>query len=81
MKFGFRIPVLKKRITARTSVKRFVRLNLGLKAPRGWGLLTHPKPALHNRIYDRTTKGCLDLVLGVRGTALYISILCLFQLH
>jgi hypothetical protein len=67
MKFGLRIPSLKKRIAARTSVKRFVRHSLGLKAPRGWGWLTNPKRALHNRIYNRTTRGCLILLLGLCG--------------
>ena len=55
MKFGIRKPSLKKMISARTSVKRFVRHNLGLKAPRGWGWLTNPKKALYNRIYNRVT--------------------------
>lgn len=59
MKFGFRIPSLKKRITARTSPARFIRHSLGLKAPRGWGWLTNPKRAAYNRIYNRTTFGCL----------------------
>jgi hypothetical protein len=35
-RFGFRVPSLKKRLSARTSLKRYVRNNLGLK-PRGWG--------------------------------------------
>ena len=43
MKFGFRIPSLNKRIAARTSVKRMIRQNLGLKAPRGMGWITDPK--------------------------------------
>ncbi len=59
MKFGLRIPSLKKRIAARTSPARFVRHSLGLKAPRGWGWLTNPKRAAYNRIYNRTTFGCL----------------------
>jgi hypothetical protein len=59
MKFGLRIPSIKKRIAARTSVKRIVRHNLGLKAPRGYGWITDPKKALYNRIYNRTTFGCL----------------------
>ena len=63
MKFGFRIPSLEKRIAARTSVKRYARQSLGLKAPRGWGWITNPKRAAYNRIYNRTTvglgKGCL----------------------
>ncbi|MEY2703731.1 MAG: hypothetical protein RLY43_2370, partial [Bacteroidota bacterium] len=45
MKFGFRIPSIKKRIAAKTSVKRVIRHNLGFKAPRGLGLVTDPKKA------------------------------------
>ena len=55
MKIGFRIPSLKKRIAARTSVKRIIRHNLGFKAPRGWGWITDPKKAAYNRL-DRMTK-------------------------
>lgn len=40
-----------KRIAARTSVKRYVRHSLGLKAPRGWGWLTNPKKASYNQEY------------------------------
>ena len=36
MKFGIRTPSIKKRIAARTSIKRVVRHNLGLKAPKGY---------------------------------------------
>lgn len=59
MKFGIRIPSLTKRIAARTSVKRYVRQSMGLKAPRGWGWLTNPKKAAYNRVYNRTSVGCL----------------------
>lgn len=63
MKFGFRKPSLKKRITARTSWKRYARHSLGFKAPRGWGWFTNPRRAAYNRVYNRTTfglgKGCL----------------------
>ena len=59
MKFGFRMPSLKKRVSARLSPARFVRHNLGLKAPRGWGWVTNPKKAAYNRVYNRTTRGCL----------------------
>lgn len=52
--FGIRKPSLRKSIAARTSVKRVVRHNLGLKAPRGSGWLTNPKRALYNRTYTRT---------------------------
>jgi hypothetical protein len=59
MKIGIRIPSLMKRIAARLSLARFVRHSLGLKAPRGWGWLTNPRRALYNRIYNRTTIGCI----------------------
>lgn len=62
MKFGFRIPNLNKRIAARTSWKRVIRHNLGVKAPRGWGWVTDPKKALYNRIYNRTTTGCMVVI-------------------
>ncbi len=55
----FRIPSLKKRIAARISWKRYVRHSLGLKVPRGWGWLTNPRKAAYNRVYSRTSKGCL----------------------
>lgn len=66
MKFGFRKPSFKKRLAARTSWKRAVRHNLGLKAPRGWGWLTNPKKAAYNRVYNRTTFGLSDLFGGSR---------------
>ena len=59
MKFGFRIPSIKKRISARTSVKRVIRHNLGFKAPRGLGWLTDPKKALYNKVYNKTSRGCM----------------------
>ena len=65
MKFGFRIPSFKKRIAAHLSVKRVVRHSLGFKAPRGFGWLTNPKRALYNRIYNRTTTGCLVMLLAI----------------
>jgi len=67
VRFGFRVPSLKKRLSARTSVKRYVRNSLGLKAPRGWGWLTNPTKAAHNRVYNRTTRGCLVLVVAMLG--------------
>jgi len=57
MKFGIRMPSLTKRIAARTSWKRFVRHNIGLKAPRGLGVFTNPKKAIYNRIYSITSIG------------------------
>ena len=69
VKFGFRVPSLTKRISARTSLKRYVRNSLGLKAPRGWGWITNPRKASYNRVYNRTTRGCL-VVLVVMGLGL-----------
>jgi hypothetical protein len=70
-KIGFRVPSIKKRIAARTSVKRAIRNNLGLKAPRGAGWLTNPKKAAYNRVYNRTTKGCgFMLLLGLLAVSL-----------
>jgi hypothetical protein len=69
MRFGFRRPSITKRIAARTSVKRYIRHSLGLKAPQGWGWLTNPKRAAYNRIYNRTTfglgRGCLVMIVAV----------------
>jgi hypothetical protein len=75
VRFGFRVPSLKKRLSAWTSLKRAVRHRLGLKAPRGWGWLTNPRKAAYNRIYSRTTRGRLVVVgfwgaLGLAGIAL-----------
>jgi hypothetical protein len=36
-KIGIRKPGLGKMLAARTSVSRYVRHSLGVKAPRGWG--------------------------------------------
>lgn len=63
MKFGFRIPSISKRIAARTSVKRIIRHNLGFKAPRGLGWIADPKKALYNKVYNKTSRGCLVSVV------------------
>ena len=75
MKFGFRIPSFTKRIAARTSVKRIVRHNLGFKAPRGLGWLTNPKKAAYNRVYSRTTRGCLVTLIGLIGIPVFVILL------
>jgi hypothetical protein len=62
MKFGIRTPSLRKSIAARTSLKRIVRHNLGLKAPRGYGWLTNPRKAAYNRVYNRTTVSLWSLL-------------------
>jgi hypothetical protein len=73
MKFGFRTPSLRKRIAARTSLRRYVRHSLGFKAPRGWGWLTNPRRAAYNRLYNRTTVGCVVVVVWIALALLAIT--------
>lgn len=75
IRIGFRIPSLKKRLSARTSLNRAVRQRLGLKASRGWGWVTNPKRAAYNRVYSRTTRGCLVVVLAV-GLGIVGTLVC-----
>jgi len=78
MKFGFPIPSITKRIAARTSVKRIIRHNLGLKAPRGMGWITNPKRALYNRVYNRTSRGCMLTLIWLMGIPLLLIAMALF---
>jgi len=55
MKFGPRKPSLKRRVRARTSVKRQVVHRAGLKMPRGYGWTRNPKKYAYNKIYRRTS--------------------------
>lgn len=64
MKFGFKMPSLKRKIAARLSLKRVLRHKLGLKAPSGFGIITDPKKAIYNKIYRKTTFGIEDLNHG-----------------
>ena len=78
MKFGFRIPSITKRIAARTSVKRIIRHNLGLNAPRGMGWITNPKRAMYNRVYNRTSRGCMLTLIWLMGIPLLLIAMALF---
>jgi hypothetical protein len=40
---------------------------MGLKAPKGMGWLTNPKKAAYNRVYNRTTKGCMVALIVIFG--------------
>lgn len=80
MRFGYRRPSIKKRIAARTSWKRYVRNNIGLKAPRGWGWLTNPKKAAYNRVYNRTTKGCMVLLMYIASTVAVVLFVIAWKL-
>lgn len=55
MKFGFRKPSIKKRIRARTSLKRQVVHRTGLKMPKGKGWIRNPKKYVYNKIYNKTS--------------------------
>lgn len=79
MKFGFRTPSLKKRIEARTSIKRYVRHSLGFKAPKGWGWVTNPKKAAYNRVYNKTSRGCLVVLVFL--SALTFAIFVIISLY
>ena len=73
MKFGIRTPSIRKRIAARTSLKRYVRHSLGFKAPRGWGWLTNPRRAVYNRAYSRTTVGCVVPLIAIAVMLMIIA--------
>lgn len=62
IKFGMRKPSLKRRIRARTSLKRQVVHRAGLKMPRGLGWLRNPKKHVYNKVYRRTTFDIVNIV-------------------
>ncbi|MCG9896156.1 MAG: hypothetical protein MH204_11845, partial [Fimbriimonadaceae bacterium] len=70
----FRKPSLRGRISARISPKRILRHRVGLKAPRGFGWVTNPKKALQNRVYNRTSIGCLTLLVPVIAMVLILAV-------
>ncbi len=55
MKFGIRMPSLKKRISARTSIKRQIDHRAGLKMPKGYGWVRNPEKYLYNKVYNKTS--------------------------
>lgn len=61
-KVGMRKPSLKKRISARTSIKRQVVHRAGLKMPRGYGWLRSPKRHVYNKLYQRLTFDIFKLI-------------------
>lgn len=70
MKIGMRKPSLKRSISARTTgrakraIKKAIIPGYG---QRGMGLL-HPKRALYNKVYRKTTFSIFDLAKGSKGT-------------
>ncbi len=79
MKFGFCIPRLNKRLADRTSIPRIIRHNFGFKVHPGWCWLINPKKAAYNRVYNRTTTGCMlhwFLMLLLAGPMTFPFISC-----
>lgn len=62
MKFGIRKPSLKKRISARTSVKRQLVHRAGLKMPKGTGWARSPKKYAYNKVYQKTSFDIFKLI-------------------
>lgn len=62
MKFGLRTPSLKKRISARTSLKRQVTHRAGIMMPRGYGWVRNPKKYAYNKVYNRTSFDIFNLL-------------------
>ncbi|GIN74045.1 hypothetical protein J14TS2_45200 [Bacillus sp. J14TS2] len=62
VKIGMRKPSLKKRVSARTSIKRQVVHRAGVKMPRGYGAVRNPKKAVYNKVYNRTTFDIFKLI-------------------
>ncbi|GIN73000.1 hypothetical protein J14TS2_34750 [Bacillus sp. J14TS2] len=62
VKIGMRKPSLKKRVSARTSIKRQVVHRAGVKMPRGYGAVMNSKKAVYNKVYNRTTFDIFNLI-------------------
>jgi hypothetical protein len=46
-------------------LKRVIRNNLGFKAPKGIGWLTNTKKVAFNKVYNKTSRGCLVNLLFI----------------
>ncbi len=62
MKFGLRLPSLKKLISARTSIKRQVVHRAGIKMPKGYGWIRNPKKFAYNKVYNKTSFDVFKLI-------------------
>lgn len=62
MKFGFRTPSVKRRISARTTgrLKRSAKSVIPGYGAKGMGLVKNPKKSLYNKVYHKTTVGTSD---------------------
>lgn len=70
MKYGMRKPNLKSRVKARTTgrakraIKRTYSPGYGKK---GTGWIKNPKRAAYNKVYTKTTTGCLIPLIAIGG--------------
>lgn len=78
MKYGIRKPSIKKSISARTTgkakrkIKKAVIPGYGKK---GTGYIKNPKKAAYNKVYNKTSTGCLIPIVAVIAIPILISIL------
>lgn len=78
MKFGMRKPSLKKRVKARTTskLKRKVKKSvIPFYGKKGTGWIKNPRKAAYNKVYNKTTFGCLFPIAAIVGIPIIISVL------
>lgn len=63
MKYGFRTPNVKKRVSARTTgrLKRSAKKVIPGYGAKGMGMVNDPSKAINNKIYHATTTGIDDI--------------------
>ena len=78
MKFGFRKPSLKRRISARTTGKwkrQIKKATIPGYGRKGAGYIKNPKKAVYNKVYNKTTvksDSLLSLILIICFLPLYL---------
>ena len=77
MKFGVRIPNLKKSVRARTTgkINRMAKQSINpLYGKKGMGIINNPKKATYNKVYNKTSINAFDL-FKKSNNILYIIII------
>lgn len=62
VKYGIRKPSLKRRVSAKTSIKRQVVHRAGFKMPRNKSYLRNPKKYAYNKVYNKTSFDIFSLI-------------------
>jgi len=64
MRFGIRIPSVKKMIRARTTGKivRMVKSISPVYGKRGMGYINNPRKAVYNKVYSKTSFSIFDII-------------------